>query len=334
MNPGVATGPSDNEIIEALGGAVCGQPITSVRRRPYRYATSFLLEELTLELTKGVSRSFILKDLSWEGLTDDARRSKPEFLYEPRRELETYRRILAPSGIGPRCYASADRLSGSGCWLILEKVPGVELWQLGDTRTWEWVARWIAGMHARFLGQHAELRSSNPHLLQYDREWFETWAARARTALRNSTDERARALLGALGCYREVAGSLSALPSTFVHGEFFPSNILVEADSDRPDVWPVDWEMAAIGPGLLDTAALVTGWDRQDRDGLVSAYRLAMIDHGVAMGSLSEVLQDVARCQLHLALQWLGWARNWNPPPEHARDWLGEALSSARELTL
>jgi len=36
----------------------------------------------------------------------------------------------------------------------------------------------------------------------------------------------------------------------------------------------------------------------------------------------------------HLALQWLGWSADWTPPPEHARDWLVEALAAAERLGL
>jgi hypothetical protein len=30
----------------------------------------------------------------------------------------------------------------------------------------------------------------------------------------------------------------------------------------------------------------------------------------------------------------LGWASRWSPPPEHAQDWLGEALGLAEKLGL
>jgi aminoglycoside phosphotransferase (APT) family kinase protein len=328
----VAAGPADSEILEALGGTIQGQQIVSVRRRPYKYATSFLLEELRLGLANGGSTVVILKDLSWDLLGDDARRSKPEFLYEPRRELETYLRILRPSGVGPRCYAAGYHTSGSDGWLILEKVRGIELWQVGDLRTWESVARWIAKLHSRFMGKATELLSSNPHLLRHDFRWFVSWAERARVAILGSADQRTRELLDMLDRYDEIASVLASLPNTFVHGEFFPSNILVQPNVKDPEVWPVDWEMTAVGPGLLDTAALVAGWGRLERETLVSAYRLAMVEHGVATGSISEVLEVVSMCQLHFALQWLGWAENWRPPSEHARDWIGEALTSAREL--
>jgi hypothetical protein len=33
-------------------------------------------------------------------------------------------------------------------------------------------------------------------------------------------------------------------------------------------------------------------------------------------------------------MQWLGWAAEWSPPPEHAHDWLAEALTLGERLGL
>jgi hypothetical protein len=33
-----------------------------------------------------------------------------------------------------------------------------------------------------------------------------------------------------------------------------------------------------------------------------------------------------------LALQWLGWAPDWQAPPEHRRDWFSEARAAANML--
>ena len=74
----------------------------------------------------------ILKDLDRERLLGDARTSKPPLLHEPRREIETYRRIIGPAGIGPRCYASISAGEPERHWLLIEKVSGIELWQVGE----------------------------------------------------------------------------------------------------------------------------------------------------------------------------------------------------------
>lgn len=82
-----------------------------------------------------------------------------------------------------------------------------------------------------------------------------------------------------------------------------------------PTVCPVDWEMAAVGPGLLDLAALASGWTEGEVDRLTRAYYTA------ANGSLD-------------AVQWLGWASGWQPPPEHVHDWLTSAMTLAEKLKL
>ncbi|HET8673722.1 MAG TPA: phosphotransferase, partial [Thermoleophilaceae bacterium] len=134
-------------------------------------------------------------------------------------------------------------------------------------------------------------------------------------------------LARALGRYDELAAALAALPRRFVHGEFYPSNVIVERAPLR--VCPVDWEMAAIGPAAMDLAALTGGWSDAERERLVRAYAAAA---GEAVAPSLEC--DVDRCRLHFALQWLGWSPEWCAPREHAHDWLGEALELARSLEL
>ena len=328
----VALGPTDAEIVEALGGALCGKTISSLRRRAYRYATSFPLDELELQLADGQSTSLILKDLTWERLPEVARRGKPAFLYDPGREIETYVAILGPSGLGPRCFATRDDASGSGSWLILEKVRGVELWQVGEVAGWEAAARWVARLHARFAASDA--LAANPHLLQYDVEWFLGWAARAKEGLVGSEDPRSGSVVGLLDQYEPIAERLAALPMTFVHGEYFASNILVDVEADPPKVSPVDWEMSAVGPSLLDVAALVTGWNHGERERLITAYRDEVMKHKVGSRSPEEFKSGLHLCQLHFALQWIGWSPHWTAPTEHARDWLGDAVAAAKELSL
>jgi len=102
---------------------------------------------------------------------------------------------------------------------------------------------------------------------------------------------------------------------TFIHGELYASNVIVAGDR----VAVVDWEMAAVGPAVIDVAALATGWAAEKQDALIGAY-----------GELDPA--DVAAARLHLALQWLGWRRGWQAPPEHRRDWLEEARAAAEML--
>jgi len=269
-----------------------GMPVARLERRPYPYETSHPLEELRVELEDGSALWLIRKDLAQPA------RSKPAFLHDPAREIETYRLILGPAALGTARFYGAE-----GAAFFVEKVDGVELWQVGELETWQMVAAWLARMHAA-LAEHA----NQPHLLRYDRDFYRLWLARA--------TEIGGELGPIAGAYERSIERLLALPQTVVHGEFYPSNVLV-ADGR---ICPVDWEMAATAPGLLDLAALTAGaWSEQDRAAIVRAY-----------GDVDE--QSLDCCRLHLAVRWLGWSVGWSPPPEHARDWHREALEVAGRL--
>jgi thiamine kinase-like enzyme len=123
-----------------------------------------------------------------------------------------------------------------------------------------------------------------------------------------------------------VVERLIALPVTFIHGEFYASNVLVESNG-RTRICPIDWEMAGIGPSLIDLAALASGkWTDERRTELAAAYLDA--------APSAEFLADLDCCLLHLAVQWLGWSADWQPPAEHAHDWAGEAVRLAEKLGL
>jgi thiamine kinase-like enzyme len=93
-------------------------------------------------------------------------------------------------------------------------------------------------------------------------------------------------------------------------------------------VAPVDWELAAAGPGLTDLAALVGGWPEADREALASAY-------ADVPGIPSFSARDLDYARLQLAIQWLGWApASWTPPEGQRHDWLAEALELAERLEL
>jgi hypothetical protein len=324
----------DAALTEALAAAL-DRPIASLTRRPHRYATSAPLEALSVTLTDGRELDLLLKVLGHDRLRGDARAAKPSFLYDPRRDIEMYRTVLGDEGIGARCYAAVvDELHGR-YWLVLEQVPGVELWQVGDLAIWEQVAGWLARFHLRFADRVDEVRAAVPCLLDYDADLLRAWPTRVVERLGTLHDERLPALRRLLERYDRVVDALAQVPPTLVHGEFYPSNVLVHGSADDLRVYPVDWEMAATGPGLLDLAALVEGWDPASHDRLVATYHAALVrDGGSRPPSVDQLSLDLDRCRLHLALQWIGWAPDWQPPDEHAHDWVGVALGLGDRLGL
>jgi hypothetical protein len=310
---------SDNEL-RGVVERVLGCPVAGLERRPSAYRTCFALEELSVQLENGTHLQLMFKDLARQSLPEQVRRAKPDFLHDPLREIDTYRTILASARLGtPVCHgAVVDREAGR-YWLFLERVPGVEMYQVGEFAAWQGVASWLSRLHAQFAG-HAERLARQAPLLVHDADYYRRWLRRAQ-AFRAETPDARRGLDWLARRHDRVIDRLTALPPTLLHGEFYASNILVHQTVAGLRVCPVDWEMAALGPGLTDLAALTAGrWSDEQRTALALAYRPHVS------------LEVLDFCRLQAAVQWLGWSPDWSPPPEHANDWLTEALDLAERL--
>jgi hypothetical protein len=312
--------------------------VAELKRRPSEYRTSFAIEELELVLDDGAELSLIFKDLNWHDLPENVRQAKPYFLYDPVREIEVYRSILSTSRMGtPACYGSLIEREAGLYWLFLEKVPGVELYQVGDFELWLEVARWLSTSHALFAGKAEPLRRNMP-LLVHDADFYRRWLRRAIAFAgrqSNGNMKAGRGLAWLAERYDSVIEQLVALPLTFIHGEFYASNILIQSSGIKPRVCPIDWETAAVGPGLMDLAALVAGnWSGEEKVALATTYHMSLKENDAAWASAEEMLRALDYCSLALSVQWLGWSEQWSPPPEHRQDWLDEALRLAAKLNL
>ena len=334
--------PTDDELRTRLEAALSSHEgtavaVTELARRQCEYRTSFALEELDVTLADGRSLRLMFKDLSRACLGADALLVKPGFLHDPVREVEVYRDLLDGAGLGtPAYYGSSVDPAADRHWLFIENVAGPVLWQVGEFDVWEESARWLARLHATLAPAAAAPPAS---LLRYGPDLYRTWIERARSfAERPSTpwsDDTRATVMDLSTRYEPVVERLAALHPTIVHGEFYPSNVLVQHPEGAVRIAPIDWEIAGVGPGLLDLAALTIGkWTPSQRDALAQAYREAA-EAGTAADTIPADF-DVALdcCRLHLAVQALGSAPEWQPPAEHRHDWLAESVRIAEELRL
>jgi hypothetical protein len=158
------------------------------------------------------------------------------------REIAAYRNTLSRLDLSTPAFAGAR-----GDLLLLEWVDGIPLWQSGDLAAWEAAARWLAELHASRVPpaagalEHARLRVPEP-------------ASRLPAA-------------------EAAAARLADMPAVLVHGEFYPSNVLLSAGQIRP----VDFETFGLGPGVLDLAALTAGdWPGDEPARIEAAYCAAL----------------------------------------------------------
>ncbi|MGH8542401.1 MAG: phosphotransferase [Gammaproteobacteria bacterium] len=319
--------PKTADLARALATSI-DDGVAILDRHALPYRSTFPLEVLSVRMSDGTERSLVFKDLSRRGPTDLVWQVKAPFLHDPRREIEVYRDVLAPGGLtAPECVAVVIEPDLGRYWLFLEKVEGELLWQIGDLEVWRAAARWLADMHAHFADR---TRALPLRLLVHDREYHRRWIDRASRFARppESGNGDRRDFDWLAERYLQVVDWMVEQPTTFLHGEFYPSNIVIESTDGGFRVRPVDWEMAAVGPGLLDLAALASGaWGQREREALASAYREALPPQ--LRPSLETLRDGLDRCRLLLAVQWLGWSADWTPPEEHAHDWISTAIELA-----
>jgi hypothetical protein len=282
----VAARPS----VETVLSAALGEDVRLVAAEPHPYATSHVLVKVDAELADGRRVSAVVKD------TATRPRGRPSFVHRPCREREVYQRILSGSN------APVPRLLGvAGPYVVLEQLSGVPLWETAADN----VAREV-GKTVRALVDTLSGHGHTEFLLRYDAVFYRRWLRRA-CLVDPALDRFADVYTAATAC-------LLREPETVIHGELYPSNVLV-GDGVRV----VDWESAALGPAVIDLAAVVSAWPEPFERALLERY-----------GPVDHVALDCAR--LHLAFRWLGWSPGWTPPREHAKDWRAEAERLASRL--
>jgi len=325
----MSVGPQFTEELERLllPGHDPGGGITHLDRRRSEYSSSFTIEILEITFQNGNILPVVFKNFSKNSMISESRDIKNQFFYHPEREVAVYRNILSKGDLNTaRFYGSVVDKSADRYWLFIEKVPGLEMYQVGEFETWRQVARWLVAFHGVFADQAGELCKRAP-LLLYDREYFQLWPQRALVNL-NDRSPGIRAMIEkVLSRYDGVIERLLQLPITLLHGDFYASNILAQPIGNGTRICPVDWDMAALGPGLIDLAALISGqWHKPERNALIEAY--------LGREPTESTRTDIACCQLHLAIQWLGWSPNWRPPEAHRQDWVSQAAELAERLDL
>jgi hypothetical protein len=315
--------------------------IARLKRRRCDYSSSYPLEELDVLLEDGTSLEIMLKDVGRQALLEVARHAKPAFLHDPLREIETYRTILAPDQLGTAVYyGTVVDEEQERYMLFLERVPGLRLAHVGEFATWLEVAEHLAVIHNSLARKADVLAPDQPgRWLNYNCDYYRQWMRRAREFVQINESLRAMGETDGIERvaerYEEVIERLLALPKTLIHGEFYAANVLIHEAEGRLRICPVDWEMTALGPGLMDLAALTGGmWSAEQKRALALAYRNRLEPAGGWPPAHEPFFEALDLCRLHVAVQWLGWSLEWSAPPNQAWNWLTEALCAAEKLVL
>jgi Ser/Thr protein kinase RdoA (MazF antagonist) len=300
--------------------------VADMTRRPFAYETSFAIDEIDVQLADGDRLALLAKDVGGAGLSAAATDAKPSSLIDPAREIAVYRDVLGPAGLSTPRFHGASVDEGEGrWWLFLERVDGEVLTDVGELAVWEEAAAWAARLDSAVGDRPA---ATEGRLVQRDSGWHRGWIDAAVAVVDHPLASRLRTVS------QPLVDRLDALPQAFVHGELYPSNVVVERGRIPPRIAPVDWELAGTGPYALDLAALVSGWSSEDRLSMCRAFHRSLPQERRTATSFDGLLEAVALCRVSLALQWIGWAPGWEAPEAHRHDWVSEAAELLDEVGL
>ncbi len=200
-----------------------------------------------------------------------------------RREVGVYQALAAHLPMPTPALIAADPL---GDWLVLEAVEAdvaPDEWSADDYRRG---VQTLAALHERFWNLAEDL-SAYKWLARPLAGDFEIHVYAAAQAVEKMiVDDRPRLItgsmnvLGAVGQMiaevEQVAESLRAAPQTLLHGDFGPRNVALQSDGEMV---VMDWQLAGLGPGILDLVTFITTirWERSElpvaADDLIALYR-------------------------------------------------------------
>ena len=315
-----ADGALHDAIAKLLEERADPRRIVAIARHTSKYRSSVPIEDLILTVDDGQRIELVFKDLGGSGSSTVKR---PEFAFEPRRSIYLHRWLLESRSSGtPEYWGSVEQPSQGRFWLFLERATGTPLDE-AEFSSWEAAAEWLGGFHAAMRVRLDEL--VDMPLLRYDAAYYRVWMERALSFVLGDASRRTR--IQRLAGYHElVVERLLSMPDTLIHGDFHASNVLVDGGPEQRQVCVLDWELAGIGPGLLDLAALTSGnWSDGERSRLNVAYLKGLAGSPNAMIAADVLPDALAVCRLQHAIQLLGWSDDWAPPPDQVRDWLTEA---------
>jgi hypothetical protein len=285
-----------HEVLAAGLREYFGRPvnIAAINCEPLAWKSTHPIDRLRVRLTSGERLAVIFKQLRRARLSRGGHR-----------EVMVYRRVLAGGRFGaPALYASVLDSGGPRYWLFLEDVGGAHVGQ-SEMPAWFAAVRWLAKMHAAYLGRDAELRALGclgTHGIPYYQRIRET----ARRHLeRAGVRQCLQRFDQVMQPFSDEVAWLIAQPRTLVHGDIFPENLIVQEESR---IRPVDWESAAIGLGAWDLARLLDGWGA-DRVDFIAAY-LAELDCLDASPTDMQAFRRIFHrsCRVLNALWHLGWS--------------------------
>jgi hypothetical protein len=292
---------------------VLGGPVAVLERRPNVRSSTAASEILICRLPDGAVVQLLGKYGSAEDL-DETYGHKGGVPFE----AAVYREILTPfRDCTVPCRGACRGTRPGEIWLFCDYLADALLVQKVDDGL-SLATRWAADFHRT---NAARLATAPLRLLRaYDRSYYQGWPERT-LRFGGRLSRELPWLTPLCGRFAEAAELLLAAPQTVIHGEYYPHNVLAAGG----EVYPIDWESAAIAAGEIDIVCLTDGWAEETVAACAQAYRQARWPDGEPPAFARTL--DAAR--VYVSLRWMGDRPEWT----RARDmrWRFDGLRAAGE---
>lgn len=289
--------PPDSETLarqlsEVLSGSTSpATQITILAREPNPHTSTYLSEILTCRLVDGNARRLLCKYMGKREHNAFGHRGGVSY------EAKVYRRILQQLAMStPAFYGSQVDARTEQGWLLLEYFDGSrQLDDSHDRTLMQAAARWLAEFHR--TSESLLTTDGMPFLKCHDADYYLGWAERtARFA--NYLHRRFPWLATLCRRFVDVIPILLKPPTSIVHGEYYPTNIL----SLQGSIYPIDWESTALAAAEIDLSSLIEGWPAETARSCISTYQAVRWPAGPP----ADFRRRLEAVQLYWHLRWLG----------------------------
>jgi thiamine kinase-like enzyme len=243
-----------------------------------------------------------------------------------RREVQMYESVLSRERFGtPEFYGSRWEPEHGRCWLFIEDVGDQWLKGRADFGPWVDAARWAARFHA---GTRHFAVAQPAFLPVCDEDYYRHTAERVEQMLPRLNAADGDIVRRGLAYFTPHIEALSMLPRCVIHRQFFGANIILRPSPAIQEFAVIDWETAALGPGLFDLVSIGSQRPTEERNIIWRAY---MDEYQAEAGQPLnwEVFHRACLAvAVHYDLEWLVW---WSEYPEPTKSYR-KFLRFLREL--